>query len=173
MSVITINHKDLNALKLPNGFKALDNTIFLEKNTVLKDTTTIKLIDQATTNLRFEFNESVNAKIILDIEDSMKKDAIYNIELINHNNAQINFLLVSSIHDSNSTINLNSVSYSDSNLLFYSSLVSDHLNANFNLDLNGKGSTVLVNTITVSSENHVQNLDVHLTHNAPYTNADM
>lgn len=173
MSVINIDNKSLDLVKFPKDFYIKDNTIFLNKNANILETITIKLNNQITPNLNIEILESANVKIILDIEDTLDKEIEYNVNLITHNNSQVKFLLVASVHNSFKTINFNSKSYNDSGLLFFGSLVSDKIDANFNLDLNGKGASVLVNTITVSAEDHVQNLDVHLTHHAPLTNADM
>src|SRR5690606_244478 len=56
---------------------------------------------------------------------------------------------------------------------FIGGFVSNILDAKLHLDLNGKGANLKVRTITVSSLNNDQSIDVHMTHYAPNTAAEM
>lgn len=171
MSIIHLPHID-NQL-LPNGVTYSDNTLKLLKKSLFKDTITIKLRQRKVTNLNIVIEQSVEAKIILELIDTDQSDVQYDVFLDLKENSQVKFLLLTEVESKNAVLNFKSSSLADSHMEFIGGFINNVMDAKLFLDLNGKGANLKVRTITVSSTDHQQKLDIHMTHYAPYTTAQM
>ncbi|WP_025725428.1 SufD family Fe-S cluster assembly protein [Acholeplasma granularum] len=171
MSIINLNNNEL--LSLPAGVTYNDGTLKLLKKHLFNDTLTIQLTNRQLTNLKVIVDQSVNAKIILELKDDNYEDVIYDIFLETKENSQVKFLLLTELKSKHAKLNFKSSSLNDSNMEFIAGFISNVMDAKLYLDLNGKGANLKVRTIAVSSKDHVQSLDVHMTHYAPYTSAEM
>lgn len=61
----------------------------------------------------------------------------------------------------------------DSNLLQIGTFVNNNININWEVNLNGRGASINIQNLLLSSKNESQSISCHLTHHAPNTNADM
>lgn len=171
MSIINLTNVD-NQL-LPSGITFTDNTLKLLKKSVFNDTITIKLNQRQLTKLNIVIEQSVAAKLILELIDNDSSDVEYNVFLDLKENTQVKFLLITEVQSKNAVLNFRSSSLADSNMEFIGGFINNVMDAKLFLDLNAKGSNVRVRTITVSSTDHNQKLDIHMTHYAPYSSAEM
>lgn len=173
MSYIYIKDKDAFTQSAPKGVALEHNKITILKKAVLNETLTIKLLNRAVSLLSIVVEESAIAKIILDIEDENIEPYTYQINLETKDNSNVKFLLITDIQSKDANFNFNSQSLKDSNMEFIGGFVSNILNSKVYLDLSGRGANLKVRTITVSAEDNIQSLDVHMTHKAPDTIAEM
>jgi Fe-S cluster assembly protein SufD len=168
-----INLTNVTNQKLPSGVTFHDNTIKLLKTSIFKDTLTFKLSNRTLTKLNIIVEESVEAKIILELSDQDLSDVAYDVFLELKDNAQVKFLLLTEVQSKNAIFNFKSSSLRDSNMEFIGGFINNVMDAKLYLDLNGKGASLKVRTITVSSTDHSQKLDIHMTHYAPFSSAEM
>ena len=171
MSIINLTNVD-NQL-LPSGITFTDNTLKLLKKSIFNDTITIKLNQRQLTKLNIVIEQSVAAKLILELIDNDSSDVEYNVFLDLKENTQVKFLLITEVQSKNAVLNFRSSSLADSSMEFIGGFINNVMDAKLFLDLNAKGSNVRVRTITVSSTDHNQKLDIHMTHYAPYSSAEM
>lgn len=168
-----INLTNVTNQTLPSGVTFHDNTLKLLKKSRFQDTLTFKLQNRALTNLNIIVEESVEAKIILELTDQDLSDVTYDVFLELKDNAQVKFLLLTEVQSKNAIFNFKSSSLRDSNMEFIGGFINNVMDAKLYLDLNGKGASLKVRTITVSSTDHSQKLDIHMTHYAPFSSAEM
>jgi len=168
-----INLTNVTNQTLPSGVTFHDNTLKLLKKSIFKDTLTFKLSNRALTKLNIIVEESVEAKIILELTDQDLSDVTYDVFLELKDNAQVKFLLLTEVQSKNAILNFKSSSLRDSNMEFIGGFINNVMDAKLYLDLNGKGASLKVRTITVSSTDHSQKLDIHMTHYAPFSSAEM
>ncbi|WIF88253.1 SufD family Fe-S cluster assembly protein [Acholeplasma laidlawii] len=171
MSIIQLTN--VNNQSLPSGVTFSDNTLKLLKKSVFKDTLTIKLNHRELTTLNIVVEPSVEAKLILELNDTDSSDVTYDIDMKLMENSQVKFLLISEVQSNNAKLNFKSSSLADSNMEFIGGFVNNVMDAKLFLDLDGKGANLRVRTITVSSTDHIQKLDIHMTHYAPFSSAEM
>lgn len=171
MSQIIIS-KDRSYDSIP-GVLVSDSGIKITKNAHLTETVSIKVLDRTLEKFDVIVEENASAKVILSIEDNMPGSADYHINFDAKANADLTFLLVSDIQTDHSVINLKGNLYRDSNINFMASFVSNKIDALVHLDLVEPGASLKVRSITISAKDNVQNLDVHMIHHAPHTNAEM
>ena len=105
--------------------------------------------------------------------DTDQSDVQYDVFLDLKENSQVKFLLLTEVESKNAVLNFKSSSLADSHMEFIGGFINNVMDAKLFLDLNGKGANLKVRTITVSSTDHQQKLDIHMTHYAPYTTAQM
>jgi len=158
---------------LPNGLLIEDQTLTLSKKYKQTDTITLKLSQRNQTKFNLVVEESVEAKVIIELIDNDTSDVTYNLNIDLKANSQVKFLILTEIQSKNASLKLTSMSQADSNLEFIGGFINDVMDARLNFDLVGKGAGAKVRTITVSSKDHEQKLDIHMIHHAPYTAADM
>ncbi len=158
---------------LPNGVTISGDTVTITKNTKLEDTLTIKVHNERVESLHIVFDNFSEAKVILEIIDSLESPANYQVSLENKTGSHVKFLLITEIKSKSSILDFKSSSLNDSEMEFIGGFINDDLNAKLFLDLNGQGASLRVRTIAVSSKDHQQSLDVHMTHYAKNTSAEM
>jgi len=158
---------------LPIGLLIEDQTLTLSKKYKQSDAITLKLSQRNQTKFNLVVEESVEAKVIIELIDNDTSDVTYDLNLDLKANSQVKFLILTEIQSKNASLKLTSMSQADSNLEFIGGFINDVMDARLNFDLVGKGAGAKVRTITVSSKDHEQKLDIHMIHHAPYTAADM
>lgn len=158
---------------LPIGLLIEDQTLTLSKKYKQSDAITLKLSQRNQTKFNLVVEESVEAKVIIELIDNDTSDVTYDLNLDLKANSQVKFLILTEIQSKSASFKLTSTSQADSNLEFIGGFINDVMDARLNFDLVGKGAGAKVRTITVSSKDHEQKLDIHMIHHAPYTAADM
>lgn len=171
MSIIDMTKLDKDAL--PIGLLIEDQKLTLSKKYKQSDAITLKLSQRNQTKFNLVVEESVEAKVIIELIDNDTSDVTYDLNLDLKANSQVKFLILTEIQSKNASFKLTSTSQADSNLEFIGGFINDVMDARLNFDLVGKGSGAKVRTITVSSKDHEQKLDIHMIHHAPHTAADM
>lgn len=171
MSQIIIS-KDRKDISIP-GVAVSNSGIVIQKNAQLTETVTIKVLDRTLEKFDVIVEENASAKVILSIEDNVAGSADYHINFDAKRNANLTFLLISDIQTDHSVVNLKGDLYRDSNINFMASFVSNKIDAKVHLDLVEPGASLKVRSISISSKDNVQNIDVHMIHHAPHTTAEM
>ena len=123
MSIIQLTN--VNNQSLPSGVTFSDNTLKLLKKSVFKDTLTIKLNHRELTTLNIVVEPSVEAKLILELNDTDSSDVTYDIDMKLMENSQVKFLLISEVQSNNAKLNFKSSSLADSNMEFIGGFIND------------------------------------------------
>lgn len=143
----------------------------VKKGSVLEQPLTLELTDQTTLHVKIESN--CNLTMIIDLRDAIKDGVAYDLSLDIAPNSHVSYVLLSETTQQDIAINQSVDISKDAKVHFISAFLSESLQANLNVKLNGEGSNVMMNAIAVSSNNQSQVIDVHMTHYAPHSFADM
>jgi len=170
-SIVIKNHEIQNTL--PKDFTYLNHILTIPKNTHYEDPIKITLLDDNNEHLNIIVSENSSVKIILEVSSKETTDHNYNISLTAKQNAQVKYLLVSELASKNAVLEHNFYGERDSKLNLIGGFISDILQAKMNVELLGEGSEVKIRAIAVSSDDHNQTIDVHITHKAPNSYGDM
>src|SRR5690554_7289011 len=101
MSIIDMTKLDKDAL--PNGLLIEDQTLTLSKKYKQSDAITLKLSQRNQTKFNLVVEESVEAKIVLELIDNDTSDVTYDLNLDLKANSQVKFLIVTEIQSNNAT----------------------------------------------------------------------
>lgn len=170
-SIIIKNHEVTNTL--PKDFTYLNHILTIPKNIHYQDPIKITLEDDNNEHLNIVVSENSSVKIILEVASKETTDHFYNLTLTAKPNAQVKYLLVSELASKNAVLNHHFYGERDSKLDIIGGFISDILQAKMSVDLKGEGSEVKMRAVAVSSDDHQQNVDVHITHKAPNSYGDM
>lgn len=170
MSELLINRQQLISSQIPSSIEYTYPNLTIKKKSILEETLTIALDGAGLYHLNIE--DQVEAKIIIDIQDE-KENGTFDIDVSIGKASNIKLLVISNIKAKSSKLNIKTSSSKDAALNFMAGFVSDDVDAKLHLNLMGSGASLKVRTIAVSSDRHVQNLDVQMIHHAPNTQAEM
>jgi Fe-S cluster assembly protein SufD len=148
-----------------------DNSFTIPKNTVLETPIHIKLSDK----IDYAFNVESNSQVTFIVEfesltlDQRQVDLLLNIQP----NSHVKYVLISEEKATEIVMNQIVNVSEDANLHVISGFLSKTLDVDIKVNLNGQNARAMVNAIAVSNDQQQQTVDVHLTHNAPYSYGDM
>ena len=165
-------------LSLDSELKTIDHFVTMnesqvtvKKGSVLERPLTLELTDQRTLEVTVEPN--CEFTMIVDLRDAVMDGATYDLSLDVAPNSQVSYVLLSETPQLNVTINQRIDVAKDAKVHVISAFLSESLDANITVRLNGVGSNVMMNAIAVSSLKQSQVINVNMTHYAPYSFADM
>lgn len=148
-----------------------DSHVTVKKGSVLTQPLTLELTDQVSLDVSIEPNCELT--MIIDLRDAIKDAVTYDLTLDIAPNSQVSYVLLSETTQQDITINQTIDLAKDAKVHVISAFLSESLQANLTVKLNGQGSNVMMNAIAVSSNKQSQVIDVNMTHYAPYSYADM
>lgn len=173
MANIVIKNHEIIENNVSSKITLVDKKLIIPKNTHIEETIKVTLLNDNNEELDFIVEENSNVNVLLEVIDDSKDDSVYNINFETKANTNVKYLLVADLESENANINHNFVLGPDSNTYILAGLVSNVLTAKLNVLIEGKGATVNIRAIAVSSDSHDQKIDVYMHHKAPYTNGDM
>src|SRR5690554_6699184 len=121
---------DIKNITLPKGVTYTENNLKISKNMKIEDPLIFSL--NANEKLVIEAMESSEAKIIIEINNSLKEDLEYNLDLVLKPNSNVTFLLVSELASENAVINQNFIVEKDANLKLMAGFLNNKLAAKLN-----------------------------------------
>lgn len=147
------------------------NTFTVPKNTVIKQPIHMTFSE----NSDYIFNVESNSEVTLIVEfKASLKDLDTIILTLNINqNSHVKYVLISEEKAYKTLINQTINVQKDANLQVISGFLSQNLEADLKINLNGENARAMINAIVVSNGHQQQTVDVHMTHFAPYSYGDM
>lgn len=173
MLKLVINNHEIIENTISDQIKLIDKKLIIPDKTVIKEPLNITLIKDNNEELDFVVGKNSDVNILLEVVDDSLSKSNYIINFTAGENSNIKYLLVAALNSSDALLNHNFSVERFANLEIMAGLVSNILTAKLNVVLNGEGSSVNINSIAVSSDNHNQMVDVYMLHNAPRTYGNM
>lgn len=172
MNQIIIKDHDIKS-ELPKGFIFDNQSLYIPKNQVFQDPIKITLEDDNNESLNIVVEENTSVKIILEIANSDVEKNNYKLNLTANQNAQVKYLLVAELESNDALLEHYFTAKRDAKLDLIGGFVSNVINAKMHVDLVEQGAEVKMRAVAVSSDEHKQNIDVLIVHEAPDTFGDM
>ncbi|CCV63803.1 SUF system FeS cluster assembly protein [Alteracholeplasma palmae J233] len=173
MEAIVIKNHQVISNNLPKEFKFENKKLTIPSKTIYHEPIKITLLEDNHDELEIVIGESSEIKIILEVTDDTMTQSDYKIKLTAAKNAKVKYLLVAALKSTKATLNHEFIALEDTNLELLAGLVSNVLTAKLDVAVAGKGASVNIKAIAVSSDEHDQNIDVYMKHQAPNTFGDM
>lgn len=147
------------------------NTFVVPKNSVIEVPIHMTLSE----NSEYIFNVESNsqATFIIEFKASLKDLETIVLTLNVKQNSHVKYVLISEEKSFKTRINQTIQIEKDANVHVISGFLSQNLEADLNVNLNGENARAMVNAIVVSNDQQQQTVDVHMTHFAPYSYGDM
>jgi len=170
-SIVIKNHKITSSI--PNDFTFENQILTIPKNNQYQDPIKITLEDDNNEELTIVVSENTSIKIILEIASQDLNENKYKLNLIAKENSKVKYLLVSELESKKALLDhyFTAERYASLNLI--GGFVSNVIDAKMHVDLVGEGAEVNMRAIALSSDNHIQNIDVLIVHKAPNTYGNM
>ena len=147
------------------------NTFVVPKNSVIEVPIHMTLSE----NSDYIFNVESNSQVtfIIEFKASLKDLETIVLTLNVKQNSHVKYVLISEEKSFKTRINQTIQIEKDANLHVISGFLSQNLEADLIVNLNGENARAMVNAIVVSNDQQQQTVDVHMTHFAPYSYGDM
>jgi Fe-S cluster assembly protein SufD len=147
------------------------NTFVVPKNSVIEVPIHMTLSE----NSEYIFNVESNSQVtfIIEFKASLKDLETIVLTLNVKQNSHVKYVLISEEKSFKTRINQTIQIEKDANVHLISGFLSQNLEADLNVNLNGENARAMVNAIVVSNDQQQQTVDVHMTHFAPYSYGDM
>lgn len=147
------------------------NTFVVPKNSVIEVPIHMTLSE----NSEYIFNVESNSQVtfIIEFKASLKDLETIVLTLNVKQNSHVKYVLISEEKSFKTRINQTIQIEKDANVHVISGFLSQNLEADLNVNLNGENARAMVNAIVVSNDQQQQTVDVHMTHFAPYSYGDM
>lgn len=147
------------------------NTFVVPKNSVIEVPIHMTLSE----NSEYIFNVESNSQVtfIIEFKASLKDLETIVLTLNVKQNSHVKYVLISEEKSFKTRINQTIQIEKDANLHVISGFLSQNLEADLIVNLNGENARAMVNAIVVSNDQQQQTVDVHMTHFAPYSYGDM
>jgi Fe-S cluster assembly protein SufD len=148
-----------------------DHTYTVPKNTVLETPIHIKLSD----SIQYDFHVESNCELtfIVEFEPLSNHQNQVELSLDIKPNSHVKYVLISEEKATKIAINQTVNVSENANVHVISGFLSQALDVDLKVNLNGQNARAMVNAIAVSNDQQQQTVDVHLTHYAPYSYGDM
>lgn len=172
MSLINVKNNTISEKLSPNITFA-DNQLTIAKNQVFEEPIKIVIHDQKYEELKILVKENTQVKIMLELANGAKDSNNYTFHFAAEQNTNVKYLLVSEVQSENASLDHYFSLKRDAKLELVGGFVSNKMVAKMSVDLLEEGAEVKMRAVAISSENHVQKVDVFITHKAPYTYGDM
>ncbi len=158
---------------IPKGIAYEGNRIRVLQNHNSKELIKIVVADSVNELLEIEIESNANVKLILELSNQDHCKKAYRIKLISNDNSHLKYALISELKAKEVTLeHLFSIA-KDATIDLVGGFLNANLDAKIAISLDGEGAEIKMNSITVSSSDDTQNIDVFITHKAPHTLANM
>jgi Fe-S cluster assembly protein SufD len=148
-----------------------DHTFTVPKNTILETPIHIKLSENIQNHFHVESN--CDLTFIVEFEPLSNHQNQVDLSLDIQPNSHIKYVLISEEKITKIAINQTVNVSEDAHVHVISGFLSQTLDVDLKVNLNGHNARAMVNAIAVSNDQQQQTIDVHLTHYAPYSYGDM
>lgn len=148
------------------------NIVFL-KNQKYEEPVTIHVIDQSLIDLEITVEMNTEVEIIVNYDHAIALEVPYHLSVNLQNNAHVKIILISKLFDLKSNLKVDAKLNRDASLKFIGGLINHNSTTDLNIFLNQEGASVDIHTVTLSSNQQEQKLNVNIYHQAPYTFGDM
>lgn len=147
------------------------HTFVVPKNSIIEAPIHITLSE----NSEYTFNVESNSEVTLIVEfkASLKDLETIVLTLNVKQNSHVKYVLISEEKSFKTNISQTIQVEKDANLHVISGFLSQNLEADLKVNLNGENARAMVNAIVVSNDQQQQTVDVHMTHYAPHSYGDM
>ncbi len=147
------------------------NILTVPKNSIIETPIHITLSE----NSEYTFNVESNSEVTLIVEfkASLKDLETIVLTLNVKQNSHVKYVLISEEKSFKTNIHQSIQVEKDANLHVISGFLSQNLEADLKVNLNGENARAMVNAIVVSNDQQQQTVDVHMTHYAPRSYGDM
>jgi Fe-S cluster assembly protein SufD len=147
------------------------HTFTVPKNSIIEAPIHITLSE----NSEYTFNVESNSEVTLIVEfkASLKDLETIVLTLNVKQNSHVKYVLISEEKSFKTNISQTIQVEKDANLHVISGFLSQNLEADLKVNLNGENARAMVNAIVVSNDQQQQTVDVHMTHYAPRSYGDM
>ena len=147
------------------------HTFVVPKNSIIEAPIHITLSE----NSEYTFNVESNSEVTLIVEfkASLKDLETIVLTLNVKQNSHVKYVLISEEKSFKTNISQTIQVEKDANLHVISGFLSQNLEADLKVNLNGENARAMVNAIVVSNDQQQQTVDVHMTHYAPRSYGDM
>lgn len=147
------------------------NTFTVPKNSIIELPIHMTLSE----NSDYTFNVESNSEVtfIVEFKASLKDLETIVLTLNVKQNSHVKYVLISEEKSFKTNINQTIQVEKDANLHVISGFLSQNLEADLKVNLNGENARAMVNAIVVSNDQQQQTVDVHMTHYAPHSYGDM
>lgn len=147
------------------------NTFVVPKNSVI----VVPIHMTLSENSEYIFNVESNSQVtfIIEFKASLKDLETIVLTLNVKQNSHVKYVLISEEKSFKTRINQTIQIEKDANVHVISGFLSQNLEADLKVNLNGENARAMVNAIVVSNDQQQQTVDVHMTHFAPYSYGDM
>lgn len=173
MLKLVINNHEIVENTISDHIKLIDKKLIIPDKTIIKEPINITLIKDNNEELDFIVGKNSDISILLEIVDDSTTKNNYKINFTAKENSNIKYLLIAALNSSDALLNHKFIVERFANLEIMAGLVSNVLTAKLDVTLNGEGSSVNINSIAASSDDHNQVIDVYMRHNAPNTYGNM
>lgn len=153
---------DLTNRKLPLGVKYAGNILKIEQNKQIKEPLVFSL--KTFKHFKIEVGKSSEVKIIIEINNNLKDNLDYNLDLILKENSQVEYLLVTELLSENVIINQNFIIEDDAKLDIMAGFLNNKVAAKLNSRLTGIGANINIRSVAISSTDNDQVIDVLINH---------
>lgn len=147
------------------------NTFTVPKNSIIEAPIHITLSENSSYTFNVESNSEVT--LIVEFKASLKDLETIVLALNVKQNSHVKYVLISEEKTFKTHINQTIQVEKDANLHVISGFLSQNLEADLKVNLNGENARAMVNAIVVSNDQQQQTVDVHMTHYAPHSYGDM
>ena len=147
------------------------HTFTIPKQTILE--TPIHLTLSETSAYTFTVEPHSEVTIIIEFKKALKDLDEISLALHVKENSHVKYVLVSEEPTFKTRIDQVIQVEKNANVHVISSFLSQALEADLKVNLNGENARAMVNAIAVSNDTQQQTIDVHMTHYAPYSYGDM
>lgn len=149
----------------------IQNTFTVPTNSIIPTPIHIQLSE----NSHYDFHVEPNCEVTLIIEFHASLKDLDSIQLMLNvkENSHVKYVFISEEKTFKTNIDQIIQVEKNANVHVISGFLSQQLQANVKVNLNGENARAMVNAIVVSNDHQQQTVDVHMTHFAPHSYGDM
>lgn len=173
MANIVIKNHEIIENTLTSEIKFLDNKLYIPKNSTYETPLMITLLEDNHQELEIIVGANSDIKVMLEVTDKTKETSDYKVKLTTEDNVNLKYLLIAALESKSAVIAHDFIIEKDSNVELLAGLVSDILTAKIDVKIVGKGASVKIRAVAVSSDENNQKIDVFMNHMAENTFGDM
>lgn|GEM_PF-844840 len=170
---LVIDNHEIIENNLPTNIKLENKDLIIPDKTIIKDPINIKLNNDNNEELNIIVGKSSQVNIVLEVASLETSKNDYKLNFLAKENSNVTYALITELSSDEAFLTNEFNLERNANLQIMAGLVSNVLTAKLNINLDGEGSSVVIRSIAVSTDNHKQVVDVYMRHNGKNTYGDM
>lgn len=173
MEILIVNNEINIPNNLPINFSQENNILTILPNQIFTEPVKIVVRDDLSSNFKIDVKSGVDLNLVVEYINTNKNALDANIEVNFGKNTNGKYFFICETASNNLKLNHLMNLDNDSNILQIGTFVNKNTNINWDVNLNGRGASINIQNLLISSNDESQVISCHLTHHAPNTNADM